>query len=180
MDGGEIVSCELVVSCGDTPEILEPAETSFDDVSTLVGNLVKAMQDDAVRLVWNDGPGAALDDVGSQGIAVIALVGDERAHGRGERQHVRGGGDVGVVTGRQMKRMGSAIGVTQRVDFGGAPAARATDVLRLLPPFPPLAERWALIDVESSDNVTESLPALAKAEKIAAQRPRLAQRLKRL
>lgn len=180
MDRCEVVSSELVVSGGDAPEIFEPAEASFDNVSPLVGVLVEPMQDDAVRLVGNDGPGAALDDVGSQSIAVIAFVGDERAHGRGERQHVRRGSDVGVVAGGQVKRMGPAIGVTQRVDFGGAPTARATDILRLLPPFPPLAERCALIDVESSDNVTESLPALAKAEKIAAQRPRLAQRLKRL
>ena len=50
----------------------------------------------------------------------------------------------------------------------------------LFPPFPPLAERWALIEVESIDKVTLSLPQLASASKIACHRPRLAQRVKRL
>jgi hypothetical protein len=37
-----------------------------------------------------------------------------------------------------------------------------------------------LMEVESIDKVTLSLPQLAKASKIACHRPRLAQRLKRL
>jgi hypothetical protein len=45
------------------------------------------------------------------------------------------------------------------------------------PPFPPLAERCALIEVESMDKVTPSFPQRASASKIAAQWPRLAQRL---
>jgi hypothetical protein len=79
-----------------------------------------------------------------------------------------------------MKYTGSAITIAQRVDFCGAPAAGAADRLGMLPPFPPLAERYALIEVESIDNVTASLPHMAYAPKIACQRPRLAQRLKRL
>lgn len=37
------------------------------------------------------------------------------------------------------------------------------------PPFPPLAERCALIEVESMDKVTPSLPQRASASKIACQ-----------
>jgi hypothetical protein len=47
----------------------------------------------------------------------------------------------------------------------------------------PLFRRWrsdALIEVESIDTVRLSLPQLTKPSKIAPQRPRLAQRLKRL
>jgi DNA-binding transcriptional LysR family regulator len=47
----------------------------------------------------------------------------------------------------------------------------------MLPPFPPLAERCALIEVESMDKVTPFLPQRASASKIACQCPRLAQRL---
>jgi hypothetical protein len=79
-----------------------------------------------------------------------------------------------------MKCAGSTIRIAQRVDFRGASAARAADRLFVLPPFPPLAERCALIEVESIDKVTLCLPQLAKASKIAPQRPRLHQRLKRL
>jgi hypothetical protein len=66
------------------------------------------------------------------------------------------------------------------VDFRGASAARPTDRLFVLPPFPPLAERWALIEVESIDKVTLCLPQLTKASKAGPQRPRLDQRLKQL
>lgn len=44
MDCGQVVAGELVVSGGYAPEILEPAKVSFDDVSTLVGVFVEAMQ----------------------------------------------------------------------------------------------------------------------------------------
>jgi hypothetical protein len=66
------------------------------------------------------------------------------------------------------------------MDFRGTSTARAADRLFVLPPFPPLAERCALIEVESIDKVTLCLPQLAKALKMAPQRPRLDQRLKRL
>jgi hypothetical protein len=66
------------------------------------------------------------------------------------------------------------------MDFRRAPAARATDGLRVFPPFPPDAERCALIDVLSSASVTQSLPAAANAPKIAVQRSAFAHRLKRL
>src|SRR4051812_28420054 len=82
--------------------------------------------------------------------------------------------------GVRMKCARFAIRVTQRVDFRGPPAARAADCLFMLPPFPPLAERCALIEVESMDKVTLSLPQRASASKIACQCPRLAQRLNRL
>lgn len=45
------------------------------------------------------------------------------------------------------------------------------------PPFPPPADRCALIEVESIDKVRPSLPQRASASKIACQCPRLAQRL---
>ena len=180
MNGGEVIAGELVISGGNTPEVLEAAEAPFNDVSTSVGVFAKAMQGDPVRFVGNDGLGAAFNDVGSQSVGIIALVGDEDAHGRSECEHRGRGGDIGMVARSEVKHVRPAIGIAQGVDFGGAPAARAADRLCLLPPFPPPAERCALIEVESSDNVTSSLPAFAKAAKIAPQRPRLAQRLKRL
>jgi hypothetical protein len=75
-----------------------------------------------------------------------------------------------------MKCAGPAIRIAQRVNFRGASAVRAADRLFVLPPFPPLAERCALIEVESIDKITLCLPQLAKASKIAPQRPRLDQR----
>ena len=53
------------------------------------------------------------------------------------------------------------------MDFRGASTARAADRLFVFPRFPPLAERCALIEVESIDKVTLYLPQLAKALKMA-------------
>ena len=178
MNCGQVVAGELVVSGGYAPETFEPTKVSFDDVSAPVSVFVEAMLGDAVPLVGNDGSGAALDDVGSERVAVTAFVGDERARAglapaREARLRCRRRGRVSGET------HGIGIRIAQRVNFRGAPAAQATDGL-CLPPCPPLAERCASIDVESSDNAMEASRLWPKAAKIAAQRPRLAQRLKRL
>ena len=48
------------------------------------------------------------------------------------------------------------------VDFGRAPATRAANRLRLSPPFPPAAERWALIWVASIITTDGGPPAAAR------------------
>jgi len=70
-----------------------------------------------------------------------------------------------------MKCARFAIRVAQRVDFRGPPTTRAANRLFMLPPFPPLAERCVLIEAESMDKVTVSLPQRASASKIALQWP---------
>ena len=141
MNSSEEIAGELVVSSSDAAEVLEAAEAALDDISALVGSLVEGMDDDAVGFVGDDRLCAAIDDLGAQVVTVIAFVGDEGAHGRGERQHVGGSSDVGILTGGEMKNDGPAERVAQAMDFGRAPAARAADGLILLPPFPPEAQR---------------------------------------
>ena len=127
MNGSEEIASELVVSSGDTSKVLEAAKASFDDVSTLVGLLAERMEDDAVGFVRNDRRCPEVDDVGAQLIAVVAFVGQDRLHGRSERQHVGRSGNVGVLAGSEMKDDGPAVRITQAMDFGCAPAARAAD-----------------------------------------------------
>ena len=141
MNGGQEIAGELVVSGGDATKVLEAAEAALDDVASLVGPLVKAVDDDTIGLIGNNGRCAALDDVGAQRVAVIAFVGDQRAHGGCERQDVGRGGDVGVLARGQMKHHRPAAWIAQAMDFGRAPAPRAADGLILLPPFPPEAQR---------------------------------------
>ena len=180
MDGGEEVASKLIVSSSDAPEIFQPAKAALDDVASFVGPLVEAVESYSVGLVRNDRLCASIYNLSAKAVTVIALVCDEGAHRRSERQQGRGGGDVGVLAGSEMKCARSAIRIAQCVDFRRASAARVADRLFMLPPFPPLAERCALIEVESIDKVTLSFPQLASAAKMACQRPRLAQRLKRL
>jgi hypothetical protein len=141
MNSGEEIARELVVSSCDAAEVLEAAEATLDDVSSLVGPLAERVEDDAVGFVGNDRLCAAIDDLGAQVVTVVAFVGEEGAHGRGERQHVGGSSDVGILTGGEMKNDGPAERVAQAMDFARAPAARAADGLILLPPFPPEAQR---------------------------------------
>ena len=99
------------------------------------------MDSDAIGLVGNDGLGAAFDDLRAQVVAVVSFVCEQSAHVRRERQNIGSGGDIGVLSRCQMKNDRPAERVAQRMDFGCASAARATDRLIAFPPFPPEAQR---------------------------------------
>jgi len=145
-DGSDMNRCEeiprqFVVARGDSAEIFEAAEAPLNDVAALVGPLVEAMPDNAIGFVRNDDLCAEIGDTGAQSVAVVALVGKKRGHGRRQRQHIGCRGDVGILAWGQMKGDRPAERVAQRVDFRRAPAARAADRLGVLPPFPPEALR---------------------------------------
>ena len=169
MDGCQEVPGKFVVTSCDPPEVLEAAEATFDDIAPFIGALAEAVEGYPVGFVWNDRLRATIDDFGAKAIAVIAFVANEGRHGRREFQKSRRCSNICVLTWSEMKCVRFAIGVAQRVNFRGPPAARAADRLFMLPPFPPLAERCALIEVESMDKVTLSLPQRASASKIARQ-----------
>src|SRR5207244_13225220 len=88
MNSSQEIPSELVISCGDAAEVLEPAKAAFDDISTFVGVFVEAMDDDTVGSVGDDRLGAAPNDFAAEVVAVIRFVGAARAHGRGARQNV--------------------------------------------------------------------------------------------
>ena len=97
MNSSQEIPGKLVVSGGDAAEVLEPAEAAFDDVSAFVGAFVEAMDDDAVRFVGDHGLGAATNDFAAKLVAVIPFVGEERAHGRRERQDIGSRRDIGIL-----------------------------------------------------------------------------------
>ena len=141
MNSGQEIPSELVVSGGDAPEVLEPAEAALDNISAFVGTFVEAMDDDTVGFIGDYGLGAAANDFGTKAVAIIALVGDERAHGWGERQNIGRSSDIGILAWGQMKDDRPAERIAQRMDFCRAASARAADGLIVLPPFPPEAQR---------------------------------------
>ena len=141
MNSGQEIPGELVVSGGYAPEVLEPAEAALDDVSAFVGALVEAMDDDTVRFVGDDGLGAATSNFAAKVVAVIPFVGEERAHGRRERQNICRRRDIGILAWSQMQDDRPAERIAQRMDFCRAASARAADGLAVLPPFPPEAHR---------------------------------------
>lgn len=123
MNGCEEISSEFVVSGGNSPEILEPAEGPLDDVATFVCPFVEAVESDARRLIRDDGLGTEHRDPSAKLISVVTEIGDERAHWRRECQYAWPGGDVGVLTWREMECKRSAARIAQRMDLRRASAA---------------------------------------------------------
>ena len=141
MNSGQEIPGELVVSGGDASKVLEPAEAAFDDISAFVGAFVEAMDDDTVGFVWDHGLSTATNDFAAKVVAVIPFVGEERAHGRRERQNIGCRRDIGILAWGQMQDDRPAERIAQRMDFCRAAPARAADCLVVLPPFPPEAHR---------------------------------------
>ena len=141
MNSGQEIAGELVISCGDAAEVLEPAKAAFDDISAFVGALVEAVDDDTVGFIGNDGLGAVTSNFGAKVVTVVPFVCEKRAHGWCERQNIGRSSDVGILTWGQMQDDRSAERIAQRMDFCGTASPRAADCLIVLPPFPPEAHR---------------------------------------
>ncbi len=87
----------------------------------------------------------AFAEVPAQVVGVVALVAEE-VFGAGQGFEQRWGGlDVGDVAGGEDQAEGATDGVGKGMNFRGFPAAREADRLGLRPPFPPKAERCALM-----------------------------------
>lgn len=123
MNGREEISGEFVVSGGNSPEILDPAEGPFDDVATFVCPFVEVVEPDARRLIGDDGLGTEHRDPSAKLISVVTEIGDECAHRRRECQYAWPGGDVGVLTRCEMECKRSAARIAQRMDLRRAPTA---------------------------------------------------------
>ena len=102
---------------------------------------------------WDHGLDATLCQPVPKTVGIIGAVGQEPPRWRDLRQKITCGRQVVTVAGRDQEGDGPAAILSQRVDFSGAAAARASDRLFEVPPFAPAAERWALMWVESIDIV---------------------------
>ena len=135
---------QLVVSCGDAPEVLDAAEGILDPMTLSVAPFVIADLAFAIGAARNDGN----RPLGAQGCAqfvcIIALVGDEVAHRAKPFDEMISSRDVRDIAGGQGEGIGTAQNVCQGMDLCRLPAARGADGLRFRPPLPPKAERCAL------------------------------------
>ncbi len=129
----------------DASEVLEAAEGVLDEVAFTVAVLV---EDDGLLAIGPAGDhrlGAVLAEILAQVVGVVALVAEEVFDaGQGFDQR-RGGRDVGDIARREDQAEGAADDIGKRMNFRGFPAAREADRLGLRPPFPPKAERCALM-----------------------------------
>ena len=141
MNSGQEIAGELVISCGDAAEVLEPAKAALNDIPTFVGGFVEAMDDDAIGFIGDYGVGAMPNDFGAELVTVVPFVGEKPAHRWCERQNIGGSSDVGILTLGQMQDDRPAERIAQRMDFCRTTAPRPADGLIMLPPFPPEAHR---------------------------------------
>jgi hypothetical protein len=141
MNSSQEIPGELVIPRGDAPEVLEPAKAALDDISAFIGTFVEAMDDDAVGFIGDYGLGPLTNNFGAQVVAVVALVGEKRAHGWRECKNIGRRRDICILAWGQMQDNRPAEWIAQRMDFCGAASARAADCLIVLPPFPPEAQR---------------------------------------
>ena len=141
MNSGQEIPGKLIISGGDAAEVLEPAKAALNDISAFVSAFIEAMDDDAVGFVGDDGFGAATYDFAAKVVTVIPFVGEERTHGRRERQDIWRRRNIGFLAWGQVQDDRPAERIAQRMDFCRAASARAADGLVVLPPFPPEAHR---------------------------------------
>ena len=132
---------ELVVTSCDAPPILEPAETTFDDVAAFVGLLIVADLLFAIGFARNNGLDTLLLQKGSDRIGVIAFVSEQFFNARKEADAFLCHHTVGGVAWGKNKNPGSAEFVNYRMNFAVLAAFRKPDRLKIRPPFPPLAQR---------------------------------------
>lgn len=118
-------------------------------MSAAIGYFVEAEPPLAVHFVRDDGFGAAGFEPFAQGIAVVSLVGQKLLSGLGAADQALGDRTVVRLTAGQEEGKKTAFSIRDCVDFRISPAARAANRLSLRPPFPPAAERCALMCVLS-------------------------------
>ncbi len=133
---------------GDVARVFETAEHVFYLVALAVAALFDRVGFFAVLLVGNDGFGLAFFQPRPQIVAVVNLVGQQLLW-RFERFQQRPGRlDVRGVSRRKQKRYRAALFIRCGMDFRRASITAFADGFRTTP-FLPLAERCALMIVES-------------------------------
>jgi hypothetical protein len=95
------------------------------------------------RALLDDRRGSAADQEIPKGLAVVGRVGEQRLRWRQRLDQCRRRPDVVTVASGQFESDDPTISVNDRVDFRRASASALADGLRLGPPFPPAAQRWA-------------------------------------
>jgi hypothetical protein len=173
-------SGQFVVACCDGPVDLEVSDHSLDVVALAINALVPTDLRFAIGFGRNAGAYGCGPKSGSDGIAVIALVGEKI--GRfliGQSPHVFEGRRVARFAGREMKGERDARCITETMNFTGKPAPRTAKRLLASPLFAPAAETSLRTVVESM--LWRELLAIAWASVIAtaSQMPASLHRRKR-
>src|SRR3546814_6850213 len=141
------------------------SDWSSDVCSSDLDGLVVVVLDFAVPARRDDGLGAACFEPFAQGLAVIALVGDEFGGRRHRRDALLGNLAIMHVAGGQEQDARATLLVADGMELGVAASLRAADTMSQGPPFAPPAQRWTLMQLESMNRRSGPSPAPASAPK---------------
>ena len=177
--GSKEVSGEFVVARGDAAPIFDAAEVVLDFVPPSIETLGTVGLLGGVAATGDDRQSAFIFVLLAHFLAVVGLVGGYCEWRSGSVEHVANDLTVVDLPARHREVQRSALAVDDGVNLRGATAAADADRLILLPPFAPLAARWAFTIVLSI-RYRLSRDFDASASKIRFQMPRRDQRLKRL
>jgi len=134
-------SGELVISRGDGAVDLEMSDHAFDAVALAIDALVPMDFRFACRFGRDAATDARVVQAGTDGICVIALIGEEIARPLvGKRNHIFERRAVCGFAGCEMEDEREPSGITETMNFTGEPAPRAAKSLFASPPFAPAAE----------------------------------------
>ncbi len=134
VDGGEEIRGVSVVSRCDAPKVLQPAEHPFDGVPVSVKDWREAIFPFPVGLGRDVRHRAAILDLATDSVGVIAFVGVANVAGGKLFEQYRTGGTIGDMAAAEHEGQWAAQSIGQRVDFCRSPTPRATNRLIFLPP----------------------------------------------
>ena len=126
------------------------SEDTLDIVALAVETLAVSDPDLAVRLWWNNRLDAAPFEISPDRVGIIRFVCKQRPglpFGQIDQRFISLA--IRRFTWREVEGDGSASGITETVNLTGEPAPRAAKSSSMNPPFPPAAETWARIELES-------------------------------
>ena len=173
LDHSEVIHSQLFKTGRDAAALFEPSDTALDDISSAVGVLVEGLADGYfIRSLGDNRKDAVLVEPSTDVRKAIAFVSGDTlgslsrsAQGLGDSDGVHDGLQVTgfvVLTGAYFGRERKAVAVSDQMDLGPKPAARASQrvVGGLVgsPFFPaPAAARLARIEVPSTHQRSQSM-----------------------
>lgn len=142
LDGGEKVERILVVSSGDSSELLEPVEESFDQIALPIDPGGKDEGSLAIGARRNVGPCLLFHRQGADGIAVIAFVGQQNGTVVHGLQQTSGFKAVVDLPAGQAQGNGATFRIDERMDFAGKAPTGTSHAAIVKTPFFPVAPCW--------------------------------------
>lgn len=149
MGAAEEVSGKFVVAGGDSAPVFDPAPHALDPVASLVGPAIVGDRLGARCGRGDHGLGVLGRQPVAQMVGVIGAIGHEPPDRSGAVEKTGCDSDIVDVTGSQDEDARPALGIDERVELARAATPGLAERLLEGPPFPPAAERCALICVLS-------------------------------